>query len=191
LLSRGERAGTTASTSGVTRRYRVGTCSTPMSTVSTSPAWNRPGATCRPTFGACIVTVTDASTAAPGTSPVDASTPEGTSTLSTWPRIDSICAAASCRGSPRKPVPKSASTTTSAAGTGAPGSTITTARPAASSTRAAIRPSPPFAPFPQTTAIECASGHRRMSDSATAVPARSIIVGTSCPSSARRISSAL
>ena len=56
------------------------------------------------------------STAAPATSPVEASTPEGRSTATTGvPQalIRSIIAAASGRGAPWNPVPKSASITTS------------------------------------------------------------------------------
>ena len=88
-----------------------------MSATSTSPARNRPGATASPTFSAWNVTVTSASTAGPATSPVEASTPDGTSSERTGaPRelISSMWRAASARGAPRKPVPKSASTTTSA-----------------------------------------------------------------------------
>ena len=47
------------------------------------PAWKRPGAIASPTFAAPNVTVTVARTAAPGTSPVEASTPDGTSTATT------------------------------------------------------------------------------------------------------------
>ena len=50
---------------------------------ATVPAWNRPGATCSPTFGPWKVTVAPASTAAPAISPVEASTPDGTSTATT------------------------------------------------------------------------------------------------------------
>ena len=165
----------------------------PMSATSTSPACARPGLTWSPTFGPCIVTVAAARTAAPRTSPVEASTPDGTSTATTSPVICAMSAAASGRGSPLNPVPKSASTTTSAGGTSAPAtaSTTETVRPAASSMRAAIRPSPPFEPRPHTTATLVASGLRRSTASATARAARSIIASTSCPSSARRISSAV
>ena len=69
-----------------------------MSATTTSPAWKRPGATWSPTLLAWNVTVSDALTAAPTTSPVDASTPEGRSTETTGrPQalIRSIIAAAS------------------------------------------------------------------------------------------------
>ena len=62
------------------------------------------------------VTVSSAWTAAPATSPVEASTPEGMSTATIGAPsafIASINVAASGRGSPRKPVPKSPSTITS------------------------------------------------------------------------------
>jgi hypothetical protein len=161
----------------------------PMSATSTSPAWKRPGATTSPTFGACIVTVTSAATAAPAISPVEASTPDGTSTATIGTGdalMRSIVSAASSRGAPWKPVPNSASMTTSA-----PSSSSLVSRPASASTRNAMRPSPPFAPLPQTAAIRCASGYRRSTASATARPACSIIVSTSWPCSAARISSAV
>ena len=64
----------------MTSRCSVSAGSSPMSATTTSPAWKRPGAIASPTFGPCMVTVTSAFTAAPATSPVDASTPEGMST---------------------------------------------------------------------------------------------------------------
>ena len=73
-----------------------------MSATTTSPAWKRPGATWSPTLLAWNVTVSDALTATPATSPVDASTPEGRSTETTGnPQalIRSIIAAASGAGS--------------------------------------------------------------------------------------------
>ena len=103
----------------------------------------------------CIVTVTSAFTAAPAISPVSALTPDGRSTATTGTPaafIASICAAASGRGSPLKPVPKSASISTS------PSVPSAASRPAARSTSSAIRPSPPFAPPPQTAPNERASG---------------------------------
>ena len=164
-----------------------------MSATTTSPARKRPGATSVPTFGACIVTVTVAWTHAPATSPVDASTPEGRSTATTgFPLalIASIARAASSRGSPWKPVPKSASTITSASSTGA-SSAARAIFPADSSTSSAIRPSPPLAPPPQTATNRCAFGKRRIASSATARPARAISSSTSWPASARFISSAV
>ena len=65
------------------RRCSVSTSSSPMSATTTRPARKRPGATASPTFGAWNVTVRSASTTAPATSPVDASTPEGRSTDTT------------------------------------------------------------------------------------------------------------
>ncbi len=67
-----------------------------------------------PSFAAWKVTVRSASTAAPSTSPLEASTPEAMSQATTGaPQrlIASIAAAAGSRGSPAKPVPKIASTT--------------------------------------------------------------------------------
>ena len=72
-----------------------------MSATTTSPAWKRPGPTTSPTLSPCIVTVSSASTAAPGTSPVEESTPEGMSTATTGastPFIRSISSAASGAG---------------------------------------------------------------------------------------------
>ena len=102
--------------------------------------------------------------------------------------IRPIVAAASARGSPWKPVPKSASTITSACSTAI---VSTASQPSSRRMRAAIRPSPPFAPLPQTTAIRRASGNRCSTSRATAAPARSISSVTSWPSSAARISAAL
>src|SRR5437763_8215317 len=162
-----------------------------MSATTTAPAWKRPGATSSPTLRPCIVTVTVASTHAPATSPVEASTPEGRSTETTGtpaPLIASTLCAASSRGSPWKPVPKSASRITSAPSTP---SLTTASRPAAAITSTAIRPSPPFAPLPQTATNRRASGNRRIASSATTRPARAISSSTSWPASARFISSAV
>jgi hypothetical protein len=123
------------------------------------------------------VTVRSARTATPSTSPVEASTPEGRSTATTGtpvPLIRSINAAASARGAPWKPVPKSASTTTSAPS----GSSVSSAsRPASRISLAATRPSPPFEPRPQTTANRLARGKAASVSRATAAPARSINSG--------------
>ena len=150
--------GTRASSPGSARTAAAGAVSSPMSATTTCPAWKRPGATTSPSFGPWKVTVRSASTAAPATSPVEASTPEGRSTATTGvplALIRSIVAAASGRGAPRKPVPKRASITTSAPA----GSSVSTAsRPSSRRMRAAIRPSPPFAPPPQTTAKRRAAG---------------------------------
>ncbi len=129
-----------------------------------------------------------ADTAAPGTSPVDAFTPEGMSTATTGAAdslIASIWRAASSRGSPWKPVPKRASTITSAS------PSDRSSQPFERSSSAAILPSPPLAPPPVTAANERASGKRARISSATARPARSISSSTSCPASAARISSAV
>jgi hypothetical protein len=101
---------------GVARLMSVAASSSPMSATTTRPAWNRPGPTTRPTFEPWNVTVTSASTTAPAISPVEASIPDGRSTDTTAAGeelIRSTIAAASERGAPWKPVPKSASTTTS------------------------------------------------------------------------------
>ena len=154
--------GTRSRSAGSARTAFAPTGSSPMFATSTSPAWARPGETTRPSFLAWNVTVRSASTAAPATSPVEASTPEGTSTATTGrPQalMRSIVFTASGRGSPWKPVPKSASITTSAP----TGSSVSSAsRPASRNTRAAIFPSPPFEPPPQTTAKRRASGKARI-----------------------------
>jgi hypothetical protein len=157
-----------------------------MSATCTRPAWNLPGATTRPTLRPWNVTVASASTAAPRTSPVDESTPDGTSTAKTRAGcafIRSISPAASARGSPAKPAPSSVSP--------AFASTTRTCLPRASRCLAMIRPSPPFAPPPHTTVHECAPCISCAAASAASAPARSISVATSCPASATRISSAV
>ncbi len=88
----------------------------PMSTTRTSPAWALPGAIHRPGLAAWNVPVARARAAPPATSPVDASTPLGTSQATTTaPRplaslIAAIALAAGSRGAPAKPVPRIAST---------------------------------------------------------------------------------
>ena len=73
----------------------------PIGAICTRPAWKRPGAIASPTLAAPNVTVAVARTATPGTSPVEASTPDGTS-IATIGRphalISSIIRAASSRG---------------------------------------------------------------------------------------------
>ncbi len=191
-----------------------------MSATSTSPARNRPGATASPTFSAWNVTVASASTAGPPTSPVEASTPDGTSSERTGASselISSMWRAASARGEPRNPVPKRASTTTSAllpvsanlipssltrarfaaaspfTFSSAPARTTSTARPASWRIRATTNPSPPFAPVPHQTVKRSASANRRSAAAAAAAPARSISssVVPSNASSAARISAAV
>jgi hypothetical protein len=149
-----------------------------MSETTTRPAWKRPGATTSPTFSAWNVTVRSACTAAPLISPVDASTPEGRSTETTGAGvafIRSISSAAAGRGSPLKPVPKSASTTTSYVSSSSAASSATC--PASRSSRAATRPSPPFEPPPQTHANRRAAGYASIASRATAAPARSMSSG--------------
>ena len=117
--------------------------SSPMSATTASPVWKRPGETASPALRPWNVTVTVARTASPATSPVDASTPEGTSTETTGAAaalIRWIVAAASARGSPWKPVPNSASMITSACSTAV---VSTASRP---SSRRIRRCDPPVAP---------------------------------------------
>ena len=170
LLSSARLRGTSERIAGVTSRCSVSAGSSPMSATTTSPAWKRPGAIASPSLRPWNVTVSVARTAAPPTSPVDASTPDGTSTETTGAPAAltrSIVAAASSRGSPWNPVPKSASTITSACSTAV---VSTASRPSSRRIRAAIRPSPPFEPPPQTTAIRRASGNRCITSRATAAP---------------------
>jgi hypothetical protein len=87
----------------------------PMSIVSTSPACALPGRIHNPGLHAWKVTVTVARTAVVATVPSEASTPLGTSTLTTVAPAAltaSIASAAGPCGSPRKPVPSTASTIT-------------------------------------------------------------------------------
>ena len=166
------------------------------------------------------MTVRSAVTAAPATTPVEASTPEGTSTETTGTpssRIWPMWAAASRRATPENPVPKIASTTTSGAeaastnGTPAlraresisaaspwifssgPARTTSAWRPALRTSRAITNPSPPFAPAPHQTVNCFASGKRASTSSAVAAPARSMrsSVGPAYAASAARISSAV
>ena len=84
-----------------------------MSIVRTSPAWALPGWIQSPGLAASKVTVIVARTALAQTAPVEASTPLGTSTLTTGAPeafAASIASATVPRGSPAKPVPSSAST---------------------------------------------------------------------------------
>ena len=91
----------------------------PMSITTVSPAWVLPGEIHSPGLAAWKVTVTWAWTALPATSPVDASTPLGTSQANTSAGpaaalMAAIAARAASRGSPSKPVPRMASTTPAA-----------------------------------------------------------------------------
>ena len=182
-----------------------------MSTTTTSPACALPGWTHSPILAAWNVAVAAARTAAPATSPVDASTPEGTSAATTGAPaavIASIAAAASSRGAPVLPVPRSASTialapSSRAASNGAgaaPGSrrncsaasprrlsggqtaSTSTSRPADRSSRAATSPSPPLLPFPHTIAIR-PPGAWRPTTAASPSPARSISSSDAIPRS--------
>src|SRR5215211_6975877 len=158
LLSPSRLRGTRSRSSAPTSACVVARCSSPMSATTTSPERKRPGPTTRPTLSPCIVTVTSATTASPGTSPVEASTPDGMSTATTGAGaslIRRIRSAASARGAPENPVPNSASTTTSASLTSVDSSASS---PSSRSSRTAIRPSPPFAPLPQTARIRRACG---------------------------------
>src|SRR5215208_3984009 len=158
LLSPSRLRGTRSRSSAPTSACVVARCSSPMSATTTSPERKRPGPTTRPTLSPCIVMVTSATTASPGTSPVEASTPDGMSTATTGAGaslIRRIRSAASARGAPENPVPNSASTTTSASLTSVDSSASS---PSSRSSRTAIRPSPPFAPLPQTARIRRACG---------------------------------
>ncbi len=89
----------------------------PISATRTFPACHLPGAIQCPSFAAWKLTLTSARTAAPSTSPLDASTPEAMSAETTGASpafIASIAASAGARGAPLNPVPKIASTTTPA-----------------------------------------------------------------------------
>ena len=86
----------------------------PIGATRSSPVCHLPGATRWPTLAAWKLTVRSASTAAPATSPLEASTPEAMSQATTGApqaSIAAIAARAGSRGSPAKPVPKIASTT--------------------------------------------------------------------------------
>ena len=155
-----------------------------MSATTTRHAALRPGSTAVPSLRPWKQTVTSARTAAPTTAPVEPSTPDGTSSATIVPiggRIASMAWATAPRGAPRKPVPRRASTTTSArlsrarrtpsttaiprrlamswfrrASGGSfrasPASRHSTSQPAACRWRATTNPSPPLLPAPQTTA---------------------------------------
>ena len=85
----------------------------PIGATRSSPVCHFPGAIRWPSLAAWKLTVQSASTAAPATSPLDASTPEAMSQATTGApqaSIAAIAARAGSRGSPAKPVPKIAST---------------------------------------------------------------------------------
>src|SRR5262245_9115954 len=82
----------------------------PISITSTAPACALPGWIHRPGLARWNVAVATARTAGPATSPVDASTPDGTSaaiTAAPAALIASMTAAAGPRGAPVVPVPSS------------------------------------------------------------------------------------
>ena len=88
-----------------------------MSTTRTSPANSAPGSSTAPVFAAPNATVRSARTATPSTAALVPSTPLGmsTATIGTSAAFSpSIASAHSSSGSPRNPVPKIASTATSA-----------------------------------------------------------------------------
>jgi hypothetical protein len=85
----------------------------PMSITSTVPAWVLPGLIHSPGLARWNVAVRTAWTAGPATSPVEASTPLGTSAATTGAAaasIASIAERAGSRASPANPVPSTAST---------------------------------------------------------------------------------
>jgi hypothetical protein len=177
--------------SAVTRRCSVSDVLEPMSATTTSPAGKRPARPRAPTFGACIVTVTVASPHAPATSPVEAFTPEGRSTATTG------CRCVDRRDRARRILARLAVE---------PGAEervdddVRLLDRASSDVRAAcrrlehsraIRPSPPFAPPPQTRRTAARRGSDASPPRPTARPARAISSSTSWPASARFISSAV
>ncbi len=152
----------------------------PMSTTRTSPACSLPGLIHSPGLAAANVAVATARTAAPATSPVDASTPLGTSAATTG-RVGGVDRRQDpCRGLARRagdaraehgvdddrgPSRRPGRTARRqraarggspprrrAARPGRPTSRTRTSRPARCSSRATTRPSPPLLPLPQTTA---------------------------------------
>ena len=120
LCVSGSRDGSQAATSeGSVSHARARTRSSgkPMSTTRTMPACSAPGIRTAPSFTAPNVTVSRARTASPSTTPVVPFTPEGmsTATIGTPASLRlAIAAAQSSSGMPRNPVPKIASTATSA-----------------------------------------------------------------------------
>ncbi len=93
------------------------TCGSPIATVTTSPACERPGSIAVPSLRPWNDTCSRHGSPHRGTSPVVASTPLGMSIASTgapWRAIRWIASEIGRRGAPCEPVPSSASTTTSA-----------------------------------------------------------------------------
>jgi hypothetical protein len=169
----------------------------PISITRSSPACSLPGFTYSPGFAAANVAVARARTASPSTSPVEAFTPLGTSAATTvWPSIAAIASAAAPRTAPSKPVPRIASTTTTApssapalngsvstrlaftaaspcSSAGSASNRQRTSRHCSRSSRAATSPSPPLLPLPHTIAIG-PSGAISLTSAANPAPARSI-----------------
>ena len=173
-----------------------------MSMTSTSPACALPGSIHRPGLAAWNVAVAAARTAAPATSPVEASTPLGTSAATTGApagvdRLDRAAAPARaarrrspCRASRRRPRPRrparrartararprsrSRFAARVAAQLRGRAAARRTSRPASRSRRAATSPSPPLLPLPQTTATGPPSARPRRRRAASPAPARSI-----------------
>ena len=116
MVERGPRRGASSSTAAsiVPAAGSPGAPSgIPIGATRSSPVCHLPGATRWPTLAAWKLTVKSASTAAPATSPLEASTPEAMSQATTGApqaSIASIAPSAGSRGSPAKPVPKIAST---------------------------------------------------------------------------------
>ena len=134
-----------------------------------------PGATARPTFAAPNVTVEVARTAHPGTSPVEAFTPDGTSIATTGQpaRVDQLDHP---RGVLARRVlqPDAEQRVDDHVGLAEVADAVDERdlRPASRSTRAQTRPSPPL--LPRRRRRSPGPGSRRSTNSATAVPARSI-----------------
>ncbi len=120
-----------------------------MSATETVPASCAPSPWSSPGFRATKVTVRTAADGDPDASPVSPATPEGMSTASTGVPAGT----GGNRNSPRKPVPKAASTTRSAGPMVAPdpASTTVTRAPRRRRRSAATRPSAPLFPGPATT----------------------------------------
>src|SRR5438309_930044 len=152
-----------------------------MSATQTSPESRGPSPVSKPGFGRPMVTVTEAVTQTPGTAPVSASRPEGTSTETTRRPASPIAlihSATGPSGARVSPVPSTASTSSGAppnraagkAAMGTPSAVSARAcsaaapesasasvqatpasRPQRCRCRAAASPSPPLLPFPQMT----------------------------------------
>ena len=197
LLSSARLRGTSDRTSGRDQPHAVvGVCSSPMSATTTSPAWKRPGATASPTLQT-VERHGDASLGLPspgnlagrrvdargdvdgdhrcrcGVDPLDRRRRLGARLAveaRAEQRVDDHVGLARRQSSPTASQPS-----------------------VRAGSVAAIRPSPPFAPPPQTTAIRCASGRAAAPRGRPPAPARLHQLGavSSRPSSAARISAAV